>query len=245
MLTRPALQVEKLQDMVVKSGNNPLFFPTLKLHPIDIQSEKNHYDVIIFISANAVEYGLKILKKISYQQVLAVGSATAKKLSENNVIINDFPKNKASSEALLELDSVTQLNDKTILIFRGKGGRETLKQGLIKQGNQVEYAEVYERVCCDISHLHCQSLDKFLLSREGVISITSVDNMKSLIKIVNQINHVDKLKNYLLVVLSERIKIYVNSIDFDKVLVTPNTSNNGIISVLMNLNRLDKPVKYS
>ncbi len=245
LLTRPLLQVEELQFMVVKSGNKPLLFPTLKLNPIDTKAEKNHYDVVIFISANAVEYGLRILKTISYHQIFAVGSATAKKLSKNNIKIDDFPKDKSSSEALLALDSVNRLCHKTILIFRGRGGRETLKQGLTKQDNQVEYVEVYERISHDIGSLHRQSLNEFLSRNEGVISITSIDGMKSLLEISSQIIDIDKLKNYLLVVLSDRIKAYANSIGFDKVLVAPNTSDNGIISVLISLNTLDKPVKPS
>ncbi len=245
LLTRPFLQVEELQSMVAKSGNKPLLFPTLKLNSIDAKSEKNHYDAVIFISANAVEYGLNFFKTIGYHQVFAVGSATARKLSENDIKIDDFPRENASSEALLALDSVTQLHHKTILIFRGRGGRETLKQGLIKQDNQVEYIEVYERVSHNINTLHRQSLDELLSSNEGIISITSIDSMKALVEISSQIVDVDKLKNYLLVVLSGRIKTYVNSIGFDKVLVMPNTSDNGIISVLTNLNTLDKPVKPS
>ncbi|ABL02570.1 Uroporphyrinogen III synthase HEM4 [Candidatus Ruthia magnifica str. Cm (Calyptogena magnifica)] len=245
LLTRPLLQVEELQSMVTKSGNKPLLFPTLKLNSIDAKVENNYYDVIIFISVNAVEYGLKILKTISYHKIFAVGSATARKLSENDIEIDDFPRKKASSEALLALDSVAQLYHKTILIFRGQSGREVLKQGLIKQNNQVEYVEVYERVNHNINSLHRQSLDELLSRNEGVISITSIDSMKLLVKISSQILDVDRLKNYLLVVLSDRIKTYVNSIGFNKVLVTPNTSNNGIISVLTNLNTLDKPVKYS
>lgn len=245
LLTRPLLQVKELQSMVLKSGNKPLFFPTLKLNPIDAKAEKSHYDVVIFISANAVEHGLKILKTMSYHQIFAVGSATARKLSENDTKIDDFPRENASSEALLALDSVNCLHHKIILIFRGRGGRETLKQGLIKQDNQVEYVEVYERVSHDINSLHYQSLNEFLLSNEGIISITSIDSMKSLLEISSQILDINKLKNYLLVVLSDRIKTYVNSIGFDKVLVTPNASDNGIISVLTNLNTLDKSVKSS
>ncbi len=231
--------------MVLKSGNKPLLFPTLRLNSIDVKAEKSHYNVVIFISANAVEHGLKILKTMGYHQIFAVGGATARKLSENDIRIDDFPRENASSEALLALDSVNCLHHKTILIFRGRGGRETLRQGLIKQDNQVEYVEVYERVSHDINSLHYQSLNEFLLSNEGIITITSIDSMKSLVEISSQIFDINKLKNYLLVVLSDRIKTYVNSIGFDKVLVTPDTSDNGIISVLINLNTLDKPVKSS
>ncbi|BBB23790.1 uroporphyrinogen-III synthase [Isorropodon fossajaponicum endosymbiont JTNG4] len=245
LLTRPLLQVKELQSMVLKSGNKPLLFPTLKLNPIDAKAEKSHYDVVIFISTNAVEHGLKILKTMSYHQIFAVGSTTARKLSENDTRIDDFPRENASSETLLALDSVKYLHHKTILIFRGRGGRETLKQGLIKQDNQVEYVEVYERVSHDINALHRQSLDELLSSNEGIINITSIDSMKSLVEISSQILDISKLKKYLLVVLSDRIKTYVNSIGFDKVLVTPNTNDNGIISVLTNLNTLDKPVKPS
>jgi uroporphyrinogen-III synthase len=74
-------------------------------------------------------------------------------LNECGFEVDAFPSEKASSEALLALSEVKMLTDKDILIFRGKGGRETLKQGLERR-NTVEYIEAYQRVVCDATPLH-------------------------------------------------------------------------------------------
>jgi hypothetical protein len=51
-----------------------------------------------------------------------------------------------------------------ILIFRGKGGRETLKQGLERR-NTVEYVEAYQRVVCDATPCCTHSKKPTLLMR--------------------------------------------------------------------------------
>jgi len=49
----------------------------------------------------------------------------------------------------------------------------------------------------------------------------------------------DSLKQYPLIVLSERIKKYAQSLNFKQVIVTPNISDQAIASVLEQDNTLD------
>ncbi len=175
---------------------------------------------------------MKILAQISYSSVFAVGAATAKKLNDYNISVDDFPQEKASSEALLSLESVSCLQSKKILIFRGKGGRETLKIGFEKNHNEVEYAQVYDRVVCTLRDLHKQSLKIFLSDSQGFISITSNENLDGLMVLAKQLKHLDSLKNYPLIVLSERIKRYAHSCGFGQVIVTQDISDQAIVSVL-------------
>ncbi|CAC9434346.1 Uroporphyrinogen-III synthase (EC 4.2.1.75) [uncultured Gammaproteobacteria bacterium] len=233
LLTRALLQVEKLQSMVVESGNTPLLFPTLKLNSITTKATKNNYDAVIFISANAVEHGLNLLKTINYHQIFAVGSTTAKKLNESNISVDDFPKNKASSEALLAMPAVQKLKNQNILIFRGEGGRETLKQGLEKH-NTVEYIEVYQRVVCHITSLHRQTLSQFLQSNQGIITATSVENLSALLSMVEQIDAdaLNLIKRYPLAVLGERIKTFAQSAGFSQIKVAPKTSDTGLLKAI-------------
>jgi uroporphyrinogen-III synthase len=131
------------------------------------------------------------------------------------------------------------LRNKNILIFRGKGGRETLKIGLEKNLNQVEYAQVYNRIVCTLSTLHNQSLSDFLLDKKGFVSVTSNENLEGLVSLAKQLNALDSLKQYPLIVLSERIKKYAQSLNFKQVIVTPNISDQAIASVLEQDNTLD------
>ncbi len=240
LLTRALAQVQPLQTLVSQSGYQPILFPSLEIKPLSNAPLKSHYDVLIFISSNAVEYSLETLKNLAHQQCrfFAVGAATANKLNECGFEVDAFPSEKASSEALLALSEVKMLTDKDILIFRGKGGRETLKQGLERR-NTVEYIEAYQRVVCDATPLHHSALSEFLQSDQGIITATSVENLTALLSIVKQIDthSTNTIKRYPLVVLSERIKTFAQSIGFTQVKVATKISDEGLLEALTNLTK--------
>jgi uroporphyrinogen-III synthase len=232
LLTRPLTQVAALEALVTNSGHQPLLFPTLEIQALKAKVKCKHYDAVIFISANAVEFGLEILKKITYSAIFTVGVATAKKLNDYHIEVDDFPKKNPSSEALLALDSVSCLRDKKILIFRGRGGRETLRIGFEKNDNTVEYAQVYDRVICSLSEQHQKSLDVFLSGSKGFVSVTSNENLDGLIVLAKQTGQLDSIKNYPLIVLSARTKSYAQTCGFQQIIVTPDISDQAIASVL-------------
>ncbi|WP_428087685.1 uroporphyrinogen-III synthase [Candidatus Thioglobus sp.] len=239
LLTRPLTQVKALESLIVDSGHQPLLFPTLEVKAIEASVQHKQYDAVIFISANAATHGLALLNTIKPLKVFAVGAATAKKLNDYGVYVDDFPKENASSEALLALDSVSCLHAKNILIFRGKGGRETLRIGLQKNQNQVEYVEVYERITCALTPAHRNSLTEFMTDSQGIISITSNENIDGLLALVKQLGCLEPLMKYPLVVLSQRIQKYALSLGFTQVIVTTDTSDEAIASVLESMNTLD------
>ncbi len=235
MLTRTLSQVQSLQTLLSEQGYQPVLFPTLEIKSLNNKPLKANYDALIFISANAVEYGLKTLKMLDYQstKVFAVGATTAKKLEEQGIQVDAFPAQKASSEALLAMSELQALHHQSVLIFRGEGGRETLKEGLSKN-NEVEYIEVYRRVPCNITPLHRDSLLKFLQSNQGIITATSVENLSALVFIVKQIDKeaLNLIKRYPLVVLSERIKVFAQSIGFNQIKVAIKTRDEGLLEAI-------------
>lgn len=238
LLTRTLSQVQPLQTLVSQSGYQPILFPSLEVEALSNAPLKNHYDVLIFISSNAVEYGLETLKNLEHQQCkfFAVGAATANKLNEYGFKVDAFPSERASSEALLAMPEVKALVSKDILIFRGKGGRETLREGL-EQYNTVEYIEVYQRVVCDITPLHHSSLSEFLQSNKGIITATSVENLSALLSIIEQIDAsvLATIKHYPLAVLSERIKNFAQSVGFSQIEIATQTSDQGLLKAIQYL----------
>jgi uroporphyrinogen-III synthase len=73
----------------------------------------------------------------------AVGDSTANQLRDTGIA--PIVPQKYSSEGLLELPGLKSIQQQRVLIVRGLGGRETLKQALIKRGAVVDYLEVYKR----------------------------------------------------------------------------------------------------
>ena len=129
--------------------------PILKIVPIELDHRAletiqnlDLYDHIIFISTNAAIYGMNALIDRWPQWPLklkwyAVGESTADRLRNSG--IEPIVPEVYSSEGLLRLETLNNIENHRVLILRGLGGRETLKKGLLTRGASVEYLELYER----------------------------------------------------------------------------------------------------
>ena len=237
LLTRPLSQVGNLQSLLEDSGLDYVLFPAFEINKINTFVLSQSYDVIIFISVNAVIYSEEYFSQLFVEplKVFAVGPITAKKLTDKGVKVDAYPLENASSQELLAMPECSELADKKVLIVRGKGGSETLKNSL-KAMNQVDYLEVYRRTPCEISELHVESIERFMQTPDGIITANSVESLFNVVKLVKEIRpyHEDQLKLRTLVVLSERIKVQAQSIGFKKIHVTRTPSDKGTIIELLN-----------
>jgi uroporphyrinogen-III synthase len=180
LVTRPALQAESLCQRIEALGGAVLRLPTLSIEPREVVVPDTKYDLLIFISSNAVQHGQVILKAQPQARIAAVGSATAHALQALGHSIDVAPEQAASSEALLAHPLL--LNPPpNVLIVRGNGGRELLRDTLVARGSKVDVVEAYQRVAAqpDVQQLaalklqlHADALD--------VISVTSVDILQAL-----------------------------------------------------------------
>ena len=127
------------------------------------------------------------------------------------------------------------LKNKKILIVRGRGGSETLKNSL-QLMNQVDYLEVYERTPCELTSHHIESIERFLESPDGTVIANSIESLSNIIQLVKDVSfsHFDKLKSRNLIVLSERIKVKAEMIGFTNIRVTLNPSDQAVVDELIN-----------
>lgn len=151
VVTRPATQARAPARMIEAIGGRAILFPALELSEhqpaTDSRALLADAHIAIFISANAVEFGLRHAKQNLPKklQFAAVGNATAQALKNHgygNVIA---PESGADSEALLASAALHAVQGKQIVIFRGVGGRETLRTVLCQRGAKVAYIECYMR----------------------------------------------------------------------------------------------------
>ena len=237
LLTRPLSQVGNLQSLLEDSDLDYVLFPALEINKIDTVAPSESYDVIIFISVNAVIYAEEYFSQLFVEplKIFAVGPTTAKKLTDKGVKVDAYPLENASSQELLEMPECGELTDKKILIVRGKGGSQTLKNSL-KVMNQVDYLEVYRRTACEVSRLHVESIERFMQAPDGIVIANSVESLFNIVKLVKEIRsyHEDQLKSRTLVVLSERIKVQAQSIGFNNVHVARTPSDKGTIIEILN-----------
>ena len=158
LITRPAHQAAELQALLEDGGARVSICPTIEIvdrtHDEALSDKVRdiaQYDVLIFISRNAIDYGKRVFDKVGVQPeaappAAAVGLSTARGLSDLGFNVIAFP-DVPSSENLLATPAMQALKtDARVLIFRGRGGKEVLATKLRERGMSVEYAEVYERV---------------------------------------------------------------------------------------------------
>ena len=237
LLTRPLSQVGNLQSLLEDSDLDYVLFPAFEINKIDTAVPSQTYVVIIFISANAVIYSEEYFSKLLAEplKIFAVGPTTAKKLTDKGVKVDAYPLENASSQELLAMPECGKLSDKKVLIVRGKGGSETLKNSL-KVMNQVDYFEVYRRAACEVSRLHVESIEQFMQTPDGIVIANSVKSLFNVVKLVKEIRsyHEGQLKSRTLVVLSERIKVQAQSIGFNNVHVARTPSDKGTIIEILN-----------
>ena len=149
--TRPAHQQAELTAMLEADGARVLSFPVIRIVASgDAAPDFASYDILLFVSRNAVDHGLDLARGLAFPAAMqfgVIGSATRAALLERigdpgERLIESEPYN---SEALLEAAALRQVAGKRILILRGQAGRNLLGDELAARGARVEYCEVYRR----------------------------------------------------------------------------------------------------
>ncbi|MEP6942974.1 MAG: uroporphyrinogen-III synthase [Betaproteobacteria bacterium] len=153
LITRPARQAAGLAQEIAAIGGAPFIFPAIVILPppdrraLDrAQSELDRYDYAVFVSANAVEYGVGAPLAWPRRLVaFAPGPGTLAALSAVGIDNARMPSKRMDSEGLLELPELTEVAGKRVLVFRGGGGRELLADTLAARGATVDVVDCYAR----------------------------------------------------------------------------------------------------
>lgn len=155
-VTRPRDQAGLLARRIEQAGGIPLLFPLLDIAAVQDQralheqlSRLSRFDLAIFISPNAVRYGMEAIHAAGgvpqNLKVATVGQGSAKALRELGIDEVIAPTERFDSEGLLALPELRDVAGWRVLILRGDGGRELLGDTLRARGAAVEYAACYRR----------------------------------------------------------------------------------------------------
>ena len=241
VITRPAHQAESLCELIAANGGAPIRFPVLEiaepqmpLDPETVSAILANTNLLIFISPNAVDYGMKVINAAGgipdHINVAAIGQGTARKLSEWGHPANVFPREKFDSEALLAMQELQSVSGKQVVIFRGEGGREHLANTLRERGANVEYAECYRRVQPKTDTR--EITDRLAEESIDAIVVTSNEGLENLYHMLEPINR-QSLLNVQLFVVSERGQELAASLGFSKTaIIVSKASDQGIVESL-------------
>ncbi|NNM69448.1 MAG: uroporphyrinogen-III synthase [Gallionella sp.] len=184
LVTRPRDQASVLAQGIERAGGVAILFPLLDIAPVaDTQllgeqiSRLKQFDLAIFISPNAVQYGMAAIAAahaVLPPQVATIGLSSARALHRAGVGSVISPTERSDSEGLLALPELAQMAGRRVIIFRGDGGRELLADTLRARGATVEYASCYQRSKAR------QGIEGLLRERPDIITVTSSEALAHL-----------------------------------------------------------------
>jgi uroporphyrinogen-III synthase len=202
----------------------------------------DHWDWIIFVSANAVRYALSTgwvdrPPRLS-ARIAAVGEATASALACAGVQVDLIPKPQFNSESLLAAAEFQTVASKRILIVRGVGGREHLAESLSARGAITAYAELYRRV--STGHGLEGLRDACCANRIDWVVVTSGEVLAALTDFLGY-RAADWLAETTLVAMSDRIANLARQAGWKNIEVADSASDRGIVAALERLAQTAKP----
>lgn len=211
------------------------------------------YQKVIFVSQNAVDYGMAWLEDYWPQlpigiDFFAVGATTAKKLSDYGVQVQDLASSNSggmTSEDLLNAEHLQNVDGEKILIFRGCGGRGHLADELRRRGAWVDYCELYERVlpAVAIDQLWQLVSDVDAANNKTILSLHSGESLQNLLSAVSELNQAQQqvatlwLRDQVLLVPSQRLVEVAQAAGFASVIRAENATDSAMTAALLDFCR--------
>jgi len=184
LVTRPAAQCAMLCAEIEGQGGSAIAFPAVEIEPVAVQAAAvaaADYDLVVFVSVNAVEHGAQQVIKSARTRIAAIGRATAAALAAAELAADIVPEAGFNSEALLAHPELQLTSGARVLIVRGEGGRELLRDTFAEHGMVVETREVYRRVRPNVDAAKVAEVEA-RWSDEGidVVTATSIETLQNL-----------------------------------------------------------------
>ena len=242
LVTRPVHQAQAFIQLLQSAGAHTISFPSIEILPVTesdalykAADPANDYRIIIFISANAVDNGVKWLQNteisLKNAKIAAIGNSTKIALEKKGLTVDISPQQAFNSEALLQLDDfdASQIRNQCILIIKGEGGRELLQDTLTAKGARVVLAEVYKRKIpdADIQPL----LENWSQNQIQWVTVTSNETLKNLYYMLNEQGQ-EWLRNSRLIVPSERCQQLAQQLGVKQILLAQAATDQAMLDVI-------------
>ena len=247
-LTRPTLQASATQLAFEGLGFTVVPVPVLQIKPVDtvaaVQAVRekildfDRYDMAIFVSQNAVQYGCAWLDEFWPQlpeacEFYAIGSATRQALLDAGLpVLGEIAVNSAmNSESLLATPEMARVKHKQIIVFRGAGGRTHLGEQLEARGAKVDYCELYARALPDDAQ---QAVAQALDQGDAWLSAHSGESLQNLFTLLARATTAttQAWRRWPLLVPGRRVEQLAVQLGFKNIIVAENAADNAMCEAL-------------
>ncbi len=150
LVTRPPQQTDELVAAIERAGGNAVNFPVMDIERRERsvlereQASLPQPDIAVFVSTNAVAFGLDLIGQDV--RIAAIGPATAAAVEAAGRTVHIRPATGFDSESLLRERDLRDVDGLKVQIVRADSGRELLAETLARRGARVDYLPVYRRL---------------------------------------------------------------------------------------------------
>ncbi len=246
LVTRPGGLSNYMRDGICEAGGRALHLPSMNISPLvdslvveQILKSMEAFDVLIFVSRNAVKYASQhvsdIARQLTKKPVIALGAGTCEELSRIGLDDVIYTDGNTGSDAVLDMDVLQADNvaGKRVLIIRGIGGRELLGQRLGERGAEIQYAELYRRTKPEVAAETIKNM--WQIEKPDVVLVTSAEGLQNLLELTEEKERPLFLKTRL-VVISPRVRALAISLGFTaEIKITKGYSDDDFLLALIEL----------
>lgn len=185
---RPAGRGQALWSDIRAAKGEVVHLPMLKAIAVSegietLPEQLKKAKIAIFVSQAAAEFTFAQLSqlKLDWPQnitTIAIGSQTASTLKTQGVL-NVIAPEIAESEYLLQLPCLQEIQNQTILLFKGTEGRPLIEEALTKRQADLHIRKVYQNVLPDYNAAEIRQVTEN--SNINLLLITSVQAMDNLL----------------------------------------------------------------
>lgn len=240
LITRPAGQTQALCAGLKSLGFLSHSQPMLELVPLEVLGSAQNqclarldqYQHVIFISGNAVNFGMKWILEVWPElpaiNWYAIGSATAERLRESGVS-HVHSSARMTSESLLAGPELEQVAKHRVLLVKGFGGRVSLRDHLLARGAIVDEFNCYTRMCPGLAP--GEMAKKLNQWAPGLVLISSGEGFANMLSLLSPLES-SKLAVVPLIVPSERVAQLAKERGFADVHCAANASDAAMLEAV-------------
>ncbi|MFN3882200.1 MAG: uroporphyrinogen-III synthase [Nitrincola lacisaponensis] len=248
LVTRPGDQNVAQCQLIESLGGTAISLPLLCLEAVtddsELYSALKHclldldlYAKVIFVSPNAARLGAEKIDDYWPQRPvgidwIGIGQQTTQQLQALGFDAWCCAEGY-DSETLLATPQMQQVEDQRILILRGDGGRDLMRDTLTVRGAKVDYGTVYYRRCPSYSE---QTLKQKLVdAAPSALLITSGEGLTNLQTLISGhlAGRFQTLYHTLLVVPSKRIAQIAENLGYQQIKVASGPDDYSMVRAIL------------
>lgn len=242
LVTRPEPAATELVSRLRNLGKLAWSFPLIEFTPgRDLQHLPHQLatlqpgDLVFLLSQQVVTFAQPALQHhaTAWPEALnyyAIGRSTALALHTVSNLKVDYPHARETSEELVRLNRLQQVNGKRALILRGSPGRELLAETLIERGAEVQYCECYQR--CEKHYNGAIEGRRWRDRGITTLVVTSGEMLQQLFSLFPPIDRREWLLHCRLVVVSERLATQAAELGWQDIDVADGADNDALLRAL-------------